>query len=429
MKAKRGKKLSGSGINKIEAGVYCIRVTAVDPRSGKLRERQQKIEAQSYEDAAKARDALRHALKADLAAEATGTATGATSRETIAEFSKTWLAHLRETRRCRPHAIDKNERTLSGLILPHLGGVKLGDLNRAHLATYLGWLGQRRLENGEPYATATLRGAWAVLRTLLRDAVALANLPTDPTTGVKFQVKGAPAKERAFLDAAQLAKLLRAADNESADVRAMLLLGFSTGLRFSELSALTWDDVNLSEGFVHVRRSQVYGHIDETKSPSSNRVVPLLPALVDALREHQAWQKRNCVRGLERGILFPSKAGTYRTAGMLRKPLRRCAVAAELPVTMLSSHVMRRTFNNLARTVADRIVLQSMTGHSTEAMSAHYSTVSLAEKKAAQQQALGLLLPSSASPGTSTWDPKENTWDPSGPSGGAMNENDESLRR
>lgn len=388
---KRGKKLGGVGISKISAGVYCVRVSVVDPSSGRLRERQQKIAGKSYEEAEKARDALRDGLKADLAAEAGGGS--ASFKGTLAEFAPQWLEHLRATRRCRPHAIKKSEHALASLILPALGNLKVHEITRAHAMNWLGWLGKRKTAEGAPYATETLRGAWQALRTLLRDAVPLCGLVADPTAALKFSVKGTPARERIFLSPGQLTSVLRAAADESVDVRAMIFLGFSTGLRFCELSALTWDDVNLSDGFVSVRRSQVNGHVDEPKSKSSKRIVPLLPAVIEVLHQHRAWQQTTNARGVERGIVFLSRAGTYRTPGMLRKPLRRCAELAGIPETHLSSHVMRRTFNNLARSVADRIVLQSMTGHSTESMSFHYSSVSLAEKKEAQQQALGSLLP------------------------------------
>lgn len=49
-----------------------------------------------------------------------------------------------------------------------------------------------------------------------------------------------------------------------------------------------------------------------------------------------------------------------------------------------TTKVMRRTFNNLLRQAAvDRLVLRSLTGHSSEAMTATYSTVEDAERQAA----------------------------------------------
>jgi integrase len=45
-------------------------------------------------------------------------------------------------------------------------------------------------------------------------------------------------------------------------------------------------------------------------------------------------------------------------------------------------HGLRRTFNDLARRAgADGIVIRSLTGHVTEKMREHYSTVALDEKR------------------------------------------------
>ena len=47
-------------------------------------------------------------------------------------------------------------------------------------------------------------------------------------------------------------------------------------------------------------------------------------------------------------------------------------------------HGLRRTFNDLARRAGiDSVVIRSITGHVTESMREHYSTVGLDEKQAA----------------------------------------------
>ena len=53
---------------------------------------------------------------------------------------------------------------------------------------------------------------------------------------------------------------------------------------------------------------------------------------------------------------------------------------------------MRRTFNNLARQAAGDIVARAMTGHSTEAMTEHYSHVTLEEKTRALGKVLGFVV-------------------------------------
>jgi hypothetical protein len=64
---------------------------------------------------------------------------------------------------------------------------------------------------------------------------------------------------------------------------------------------------------------------------------------------------------------------------------------------------MQRSFNNLSRQVAGEIVTRAMVGHSTEAMTAHDSVISLDEKRAALDAALGKLGEDSAAGGDHRW--------------------------
>jgi integrase len=66
---------------------------------------------------------------------------------------------------------------------------------------------------------------------------------------------------------------------------AMVLLIGSTGLRRSEMIALTWSDLNLRTMVVNVLRSCVRNRIGKTKTDASCRPVPLHPLVLNALLE------------------------------------------------------------------------------------------------------------------------------------------------
>jgi integrase len=87
--------------------------------------------------------------------------------------------------------------------------------------------------------------------------------------------------------------------------RPVLLTAIFTGLRASELRGLTWADVDLKRGELHVRqRADYYNAIGRPKSASSERTIPLAPMLVNTLRE---W-KLTCPKG-ELDLVFPSGSG------------------------------------------------------------------------------------------------------------------------
>src|ERR1700691_1280516 len=70
--------------------------------------------------------------------------------------------------------------------------------------------------------------------------------------------------------------------------RAMVLLIGSTGLRRSEMIALTWSDLNIRAMEVNVLRSCVRNRIGKTKTEASCRPVPLHPLVLNALLEWHA---------------------------------------------------------------------------------------------------------------------------------------------
>jgi len=87
--------------------------------------------------------------------------------------------------------------------------------------------------------------------------------------------------------------------------RPLFLTAIFAGLRASELRGLRWIDVDLHRGELHVRqRADRYGVIGPLKSESGERTIPLVPMVVNALRQ---W-KLACPKG-KLGLVFPNHRG------------------------------------------------------------------------------------------------------------------------
>lgn len=87
--------------------------------------------------------------------------------------------------------------------------------------------------------------------------------------------------------------------------RPFIVTAIFTGMRASELRGLTWADVDLDKGHVHVRqRADKYHVIGMPKSDAGQRTIPLTPMVVNTLRE---W-KMACPKG-DLGLVFPNGEG------------------------------------------------------------------------------------------------------------------------
>jgi len=87
--------------------------------------------------------------------------------------------------------------------------------------------------------------------------------------------------------------------------RPFLLTAIFTGLRASELRGLRWADIDLARNELHVRqRADRFHTLGAPKSATSQRCIPLLPMVVNALREWRLACPHN-----ESGLVFPGSKG------------------------------------------------------------------------------------------------------------------------
>lgn len=128
------------------------------------------------------------------------------------------------------------------------------------------------------HAAKTISNAWRFIATVIHEE-----------TGVRIEVSLPQIirKDIKFLDPDQIKVFTKAVAGTDVEIAALLAL---CSLRRSELLALQWDDVDLKAATATVRAAMVqdeshkYVLKEETKNQSSRRIVPLMPQLVDALK-------------------------------------------------------------------------------------------------------------------------------------------------
>jgi integrase len=107
---------------------------------------------------------------------------------------------------------------------------------------------------------------------------------------------------RRFLAAAQVDRF-----------EALYVLGLSSGMRLGELGRLFWSDTDLTRRVLHVQRSLIIGHgqqsLEAPKTPGSRRSISLTVRVVDALLRHQERQQSEGLPIKGDALVFRNKAG------------------------------------------------------------------------------------------------------------------------
>lgn len=134
------------------------------------------------------------------------------------------------------------------------------------------------------YAQKTIKNVLLVFREIYDYAYVNYNVKNNPTLHVRSP-KGKGKKERAFPSEEDI-KIVQS--NISYPFGLMAYMALYTGLRRGELLALRWEDVDLDEKVIYVRRSIYFtnDHVPHEKSPKTEagiREVPIMDSLYEIL--------------------------------------------------------------------------------------------------------------------------------------------------
>lgn len=149
--------------------------------------------------------------------------------------------------------------------------------------------------------------------------------------------------------------------------RAIFQFWAFTGMRSSELIALSWPDVDLENGTILIHRAVVEGEEKETKTKAGKRQVPLLLAARQALEDQRA---RTQLAG-GRVFLNPRTKGEWTDQSLLRAWQRICRQAKG---RYRNPYQMRHTFaSHLLSEGENPAYIAKLLGHkTTEMVIRHY---------------------------------------------------------
>jgi integrase len=286
--------------------------------------------------------------------------------------------------------------------VPGFGELFVDQIQSGHVDRWKELMGG--LMRAGQYSPNTVNSWLAVLRVVLKAAKRDFELPKLATDGVpNFDASSHVTyseEEPNSLTPEQVGPFLASLREDFPQHYAMAFLGFATGLRPSSLRPLRRKgdevDVLLDAGKLRVRRSQTLGEtVLNTTKQKTRYTIELPPPAIDVIRWHISTQLETPEQR-DSPLLFPSVTGGFRTPTVLNKPFAAVSDAIELGYHF-TQRGMRRTFNDLMRAAqVEAIVTRSISGHLTERMQDHYSTVSGSEQRASIAKVIALMTPAEA---------------------------------
>jgi len=155
----------------------------------------------------------------------------------------------------------------------------------------------------------------------------------------------------------------------------------------------TTPDVLWDQGVVLVRRSHTTGDefMNTTKTKLRQRIT--VPSeVMDVLRWHVATQLTTPEQKASE-LLFPAEDGGFRSVSFLKKAFATVGHLIGLN-KKVTPRGMRRTFNDLMRLAkVEAVVTKSISGHQTDRMREHYSTVTPDEQRRSIGNVVQLFVP------------------------------------
>lgn len=267
------------------------------------------------------------------------------------------------------------------------GELFVDQIRPMHVETWRAGIG--RLIKSGAYAPTTANGWLFILRHILKRAKRELQLPFNAAEDVPSfdtsEHETYSEEEPNTLTSDELSRFLKWMKEEFPAQYAMTFLGFATGLRPSSMRPLrrtgATSDVLWDEGVILVRRSHTLGDefMKTTKTGLRQRIsVP--KAVIDVLRWHVDTQLATPEQK-QSELLFPADEGGFRSECFLTKSFAAVGGLIGLKKNF-TPRGMRRTFNDLARVAnVEALVTKSISGHLTERMREHYSTVTPEEQR------------------------------------------------
>lgn len=301
---------------------------------------------------------------------------------TVADLIRDWLERGQDD--WQPSTCATHRRYAELHVIPEIGHIRADALDTLRVQQWIDRM--RRDGHGAQYIDKCLR----VLSAAYRQAMQLGIVRLNPATGTKRPTVRKP--EIVTWSAADIATI-DAALADDLYWHAVYRLALTTGIRPGELRALRWEDIDVDQRTIRIRRTMTRDAEDRVRvgtqtKTGHERTVPLTASAAEALTRWRTEQKRVQLaarRWENGGYVFTGQSGQPLGASHWQR--RHAALIAATGVPAITLHSLRHTFATLAmeRNVHPRIVAELLGHRSIDMTLNRYSHPSSAMQQAASE--------------------------------------------
>lgn len=307
------------------------------------------------------------------------------SKMTLEQWMNIWLTEYKKNS-VKHKTFTAYEAQARNHIIPDLGSYTLASLRNDMVQRFVNGLADKGL------GTTTISNISILLKEALEQAVDNDLIAKNPATKVKLPKKVENTRRVLTLEE-QKAFLACAKTYENGEIFFLIL---ATGLRIGEALALTWNDIDFEDSILSVNRTQIeyYDRVDDKfiyqkgystpKTKAGNRKIPLIPAILDLLKELKDKQDANKkllqTAYQDNNLIFCKKNGEALYYTNIQRKIY--GICKKTNIDGVHPHTLRHTFATRGlENGIDLKVMQELLGHSSIKMTADIYTHVLPETK------------------------------------------------